>query len=535
MAHQGIVNIINFIRAIEPRDAQIDLVEPIRRQIQLIRKYNLPATWLVQYDTLRDPRMIALLKSELDDRHEIGIWFEVVQPLVEAIGSTWRGRFPWDWHSHVGFPIGYTPDERRRMADRFLTDFKDVFGQYPRSVGSWLLDAPLLTYLADHYGLCAGCLCKDQWGTDGYSLWGGYYNQAYYPSRKNGYMPAQTARDQIPLPLFRMLGSDPIDQYEAGLEAWIGDSSAHQHVITLEPVYAGGTDTPGGGNPQWVRWFFDTHFRNPALAFAYTQVGQENSFGWPAMAAGLEMQIPLVAAGQGRAWRVETLETSGRWFKNRFSTTPATAITALSDFRGQPRQSVWYNSRHYRLNAICEKGQFRIRDIHRFDENYPERYLQRVCPSPNCLYDTLPLLNGYHWSGPDRRAGLRCLFLGADGKPSDPQPVGGPLTVCESDPETLRIEWNTGNGPILTWVCRENLLEVDWKSPANSPSNWVLEMSWSDRIAIPLRHITPRKLTFRHEGYTYFWTCQQGHFRAEGNSALRIIPDDKRIILRMDT
>ena len=28
-------------------------------------------------------------------------------------------------------------------------------------------------------------------GTDGYTLWGGYWNQAYYPSRLNSYMPAQ--------------------------------------------------------------------------------------------------------------------------------------------------------------------------------------------------------------------------------------------------------------------------------------------------------------------------------------------------------
>jgi hypothetical protein len=533
MAHQGIVNIINFIRAVEPRDSRIDLLEPIRQQIRLIQAHNLQATWLIQYDALQDPRIIALLKEGLDDRQEIGIWFEVVQPLVEAIGSSWRGRFPWDWHSHVGFSIGYAPDERRRMAERFMADFKSVFGLYPRSVGSWLLDAPLLAHLADRYDLSAGCICKDQWGTDGYSLWGGYYNQAFYPSRKNGFMPAQTANAQIPLPLFRMLGSDPIDQYDAGLEAWTGDPSTHQHVITLEPVYAEGTGAPGGGNPDWVRWFFKTNFSNPSLAFAYTQVGQENSFGWPAMAAGLQMQIPLVAEGNGKTWRVETLETSGRWFKNRFATTPATAVTAVSDFRGQPRQSVWYNSRHYRLNAICENGAFSIRDIHRFDENYPERYLQNVCLTADCLYDTLPLLNGYHWSGPDCRASLRCLRRSADGNLL-PNPGSGPLAVTELDANSLRIDWDTGDGETLEWRCRENTLEVSWRESPRQPRHWVLEMNWSDRIAIPLRRIEPQTVTYRQADYAYTWTCLQGHFEGAGNTALRLFPEAGRLILRMD-
>ncbi len=528
MEPHGIVNIINFIRAVEPRDPNLDLIEPIRRQIELIRAHRLPATWLIQYDALHDPRIVDLLKAELDDQQEIGLWFEVVQPLVEAVGLTWRGRFPWDWHSHVGFAIGYPPDERRRMADRFVADFKAVWGRPPRSVGSWLLDAPLLAHLADLHGLTAACICKDQWGTDGYSLWGGYYNPAYYPSRKNGFMPAQTPAGQIPIPVFRMLGSDPLDQYEAGLDAWTGDSGRHQPVITLEPVYAGnGIDEPGGGNPGWVRWFFDTLFRAPHLAFAYTQVGQENSFGWPAMAAGLQMQIPLVAAGQGRDWRVETLEASGRWFKSRFPTTPATALTALRDFRGHPRQSVWYNCRHYRLNAVCDHGRFFIRDIHRFDESYPERYLQNPCLRPDCLYDTLPLLNGFHWSGRDTRAELQVQF--------DAPPGGdtGPITVVETDPHSLRIDWTVGPDQVLECTCRETTLEFGWRGGRSPADGWHLLLRWSDTALIPLRQIRPQQLLFRHAGHPYTWSCLRGHFVREDHSALRIVPENGALIFNM--
>ena len=63
-------------------------------------------------------------------------------------------------------------------------------------------------------------------------------------------------------------------------------------------------------------WFLRQNFRGGSLAFAYAQAGQENSFGWPAMKAGLEYQFPLLAKLRDEgALRVERLDESGEWFK----------------------------------------------------------------------------------------------------------------------------------------------------------------------------------------------------------------------------
>ena len=236
-----IVNLVNFIRGIEPREP-IDLVEPVREQIRLAHEHKLPTTFLIQYDALVSPAFTDLLKRELGPDDEVGAWLEVVQPQVEAAGLKWRGRFPWDWHTDVGFTIGYSPDERQKLMDVYMEKFKATFGRLPRSVGCWVIDAPTLNYLSDKYKIVAACICKDQMGTDGYNLWGGYWNQAYYPSRRNAFMPAQTDAQQLRVPIFRMLGSDPIYQYDTGL------GSARQGVISLEPVYP-----ESGGNPAWVR------------------------------------------------------------------------------------------------------------------------------------------------------------------------------------------------------------------------------------------------------------------------------------------
>lgn len=243
-----IVNIVNFIRLLEPRDPAITeevLYQTVIKQMAIMKKYKLGGTFLLQYDALLDPRYQQLLKSLPKESFEIGAWWEIPQPLVEKAGLKWRGRYPWDWRANIGFSTGYTPKEREKLIDVYMGDFKKIFGYYPKSVSSWFIDAYSLNYMYEKYNIVASGNCKDQYGTDGYTLWGGYWNQAYYPSKINSYMPAQHAENQIPVPIFRMLGSDPVRQYDNGL------GTTRQGVVTLEPVYKF-----GGGDSTWVNWFF---------------------------------------------------------------------------------------------------------------------------------------------------------------------------------------------------------------------------------------------------------------------------------------
>jgi hypothetical protein len=510
-----IVNIINFIRAVEPR-GPLDLLEPLDRQIELVTRHGLPATWLLQHDALIEPRFTDPLKA-LPPGHEIGVWLEIVQPLVERAGLTWRGRFPWDWHSHVGFSVGYTPEERLRLMDVLMADFHRVFGRYPASAGCWLLDAHTLGYLHDRYGVSGACICKDQWGTDGYTLWGGYWNQAYYPSRRNAFMPAQSASAQIPVPVFRMLGSDPIYQYSAGL--FDGDGGAEsqaQGVVSLEPVYK-----QGGGDPAWVRWFFDTMTRSPALAFGYAQAGQENSFGWSAMAAGLTDQVALLARMRrdGQV-RVETLGQSASWFRRMFPVTPATAVVAMDDWKGQGRQSAWYDSRFYRVNLFWSGGAFGLRDIHKFDDRYAERYLAAACTSPASTYDTLPLVDGFLSSGPGA-TGLRLLSQSTGAA----IPAGGEIRTAEQG-ENLAVKWALQGGDEITVLCRPEAIEL------NAAEGWMLELAWKPQAVAPYLAVDGRRLLCRHEGFDYAVSCPRGRISLDiAAHRLRLFPEAGRLAL----
>lgn len=517
-----IVNIINFIRGVEPR-APIDLVEPVREQLRLAQQYQLPSTYLIQYDALIKPEFTDLLKAEMKPEDEIGAWLEVVQPQVEAAGLKWRGRYPWDWHTDVGFTIGYTPDARRKLIDVYMAKFKQVFGKLPRSVGCWVLDAPTLNYLYDKYGIVAACICKDQIGTDGYNLWGGYWNQAYYPSRLNAYMPAQTKQQQLPVPVFRMLGSDPIYQYDTGL------GGAVQGVITLEPVYP-----DYGGNPKWVQWFFNTYFNTVCLAFSYVQVGQENSFGWPAMSKGLEDQYALLAEyTKQKNVYIETLESSGRWFRKTFDFTPATSVVAFLDYRHEDRQSVWYESRFYRINLLWDGVSFRVRDLHLFDENYAERYLTEPVTTNHCTYDALPVVDGFHWSAVDGTlAGLRVVQV-VDGTPRELEHGTASVSVLREN-ELVVSTPVQADGFVMLHLKPESIeIKVmgDLKSQA-----WAVELSWDADKATAIVGIDEHAIGFNHNGFEYRVTCADATLtRSPAGRGLLMTPTGKKLVLSFST
>ena len=108
------INIMNFIRAEEPR-VPTDLLEPVKEQMALIRKYQFPATWLLQYDAMVEGPFVEFLKKEMPPNHEVGIWFEMNRRICNDAGIAWRGNPNWEWDYHVpvAYSIGYPPPERR--------------------------------------------------------------------------------------------------------------------------------------------------------------------------------------------------------------------------------------------------------------------------------------------------------------------------------------------------------------------------------------------------------------------------------------
>ena len=517
-----IVNFVNFVRDIEPRDAEITpevLYQTVKEEADAIHRFGFRGTWLLQYDALIDSRYQPMMREELKHGCEVGGWWEITQPHVEAAGLKWRGRFPWDWHADKGFSVGYTQEERRVLVDVYMAEFKKIFGQLPKSIGSWFIDAYTLEYMQREYGVEGCCMCRDQIGTDGYTLWGGYWAGAYYPSRVNSYMPAQSREGQIDLPVFRMLGSDPLYQYSAGI------GGAVQSVCTMEPTYE------NAQVPEWVAWYLRCMTDDPALGFTYLQAGQENSFTWDAFKKGYEVQLPQIAEleRQGKL-RVETLIETARAFRKKYAVTPATACSAMRDYTENDGRTVWFNSRYYRANILWQGDRMNIRDMHLFDEKKESYYYKNVCTSNQCVYMTLPIVDGCLWSTNELMAGLRLYGKTASGMMTELR--GGEPEVRQS-----------GKGIVVTWPVKDSRAVFTVKMTEESFSiscsdktlDWCAQLDVQPEAQLPFKEIASNMLSASQDGFDYQMALRRGHFDTSLTAAgigFRIIPEKSKIEIK---
>lgn len=506
-----IVNLYNFIRNSDYRVANSEevLYETTRQQIALFKPTGLSVTWALQYDALINPRYQQLMREEIGPHDEIAAWWEIPEPLAEKPGLKWRGQHEWDPAADVGFSPGYAPDDRRRLVDAYMADFKAIFGRYPQTVGSWYVDEVTLGYMADRYGIVGSCNCKDQVGTDGYTLWGGYWNQAYYPSRVNAYMPAQTRSGQIDVPIFRMLGSDPIYQYDTT-----------SGMCTLEPVYSS-----AGGSESWVNWFLNSLMNEPCLAFGYTQAGQENSFGWSAMKEGLTMQVTMIAKlAEAGAIQVMTLADASRWFRGRFHLTPPTAVVALDDWKHEGRKTVWYDSRFYRLNVFWEDGGFFVRDLHIFDENVVSPTHDLPLTTDSLAYDTLPVMDSRLWSDTAQQAAIRPVLISATGDPSPMAPTGT-SEVKELSPADLEITQPLAGGGSFSMTCAERKVSCTGIDGQGKALRWAWELAGGAGQRSVVQEASTDGIAYRFAGANYRVRVGAGACRQLDNGDIRIIAD----------
>ena len=502
---KNIANIINFARGCEPRAEDDSFLLPtLQAELELCKQYGFRSTVLLQYDALVKPEYPALVKSGCDV--ETGLWLEVVQPLAEAAGLTWRGRYPWDWDIRVNFLSAYTPEEREKMIDAAFCTFKEIFGYFPKVAGCWSIDAYSLAYIEKTYGLSAFCICKEQYGTDGITVWGGPYTGGYYPSTKNAIIPAREPAHQIGIPLFRMLGPDIFDQYDLGL----GSPEQNQSVCSLEPVYA-----DGGGDPKWVDWFLRETYNGKALSLAYAQFGQENSFGWADISKGLPMQFEkLKALETAGEVDVLTLGESGRRFSEAYKSTPPNTCLVENDYAGRGRRTLWYASKHYRVNLYCENGTAWIRDFQLYADDYAEPYLSVKNETSRCGHFALPVTDGFRFSAGGVRAGIYPYVNNLQMK------TDNTFNMRIRKPDEAFAEWGA-----VGFTAEEDRFTVHCDIPGFS-----LVFRHADLPAVPDESVTPQCLfrTFRDftgTPFSYAVRLLSGSF-AETPQGVAAFPDE---------
>ena len=485
MKKTAIVHIYNFIRMshTEPSRFLFDDFDTIRRQLILIKQYGFPGTYALKYDALMEPRYQKLLKEYLDENDEIGAWWEITDPLCRRAGVSFRDtrqELEYDDRVDSAYCLGYEPEERRRLVDAYMEDFFTVFGKYPGSIGSWVLDSVTLGYAREKYGVSAACICRDQMGVDGFTLWGGWPNGVYFPSRDNAFIPASSEEKQLDIPVFRLLGPDPIYNFEADVR-----QSILGGVFTMEPAWLPGRD------PGFVGSYFGSMTDEDALGVQYGQIGQENNFLWENIQPGLEPQLQVLErlVKDGKV-RVETMGATARWFSGQYRLTPPMSFQASSDWTGGGLAAQWYASVNYRLGLLAEEGYLRIRDLFLYREDYACRYQHSRIRERLSTFDALPVLWPQVWGGVDRPY-IRLVDKNGE------EPAGTPVFDTVNG-ETARARLMKGDKSLVQ-------LHMD-QSGVTIWGNCALRF---DRLPV-LREVCGREVRMEHNGFAYSFTVEQG-------------------------
>jgi hypothetical protein len=520
------VNVMNFIRAEEPREP-MDLVLPVREQMKAIKANNLPATWLLQYDALVEGPFVDFLKAEMPPGHEVGIWFEMNRRICDDAGVEWRGKPDWEWDYHVptAYAIGYSPDERRKLADAAMTTFKRVFGREAKAIASWNLDAVTIAHLSDHYAIEAFGNCRDQLATDGFTIWGAPI-AAYYPCRNNAWSPALVARNQIATPMFRLLGQDPVYYYDKSLP----------YPDTIEPVW------PSGRSRIFVDRFLNMIAHAPTQRVAYAQLGQENSFGWPEMREAYAMQMEALARIRNEGTVVvETMGATGRRFKAAFASTPVQAQVMLEDPFGKDNPSertIWYQSKYYRANLHFRGNEFYLRDIHVYNDLFVQPYLTTPVRQHGIEQRMLAVLDGYHWSDDEvhaGRAGVRArgrfVTMGQADSPTTLETSGLPVVSEHGGELHASIPLSQGNS--LLCIFRER--EICFKLQGNSSSRSKLSLlfEWMPERS-SLVEVSKDRLKYRFRDFDYSVRILNGVASPTSEGVKIVAANSKTLCLAMD-
>lgn len=500
-----IVNIYNFIRLShkEPSGFIADDFETIRNQLMLMKQLGLPGTYALKHDALMEPNHQALLKEYLDENDEIGAWWEITGEMCRRAGFAFRDSAledSYDDRVNSAYSVGYTPEERRRLVDVYMEDFYSVFGRYPQTIGSWVLDNVTLEYAMERYGVVGACICRDQMATDGFTLWGGWPNGCYFPGKKNLYLPANCEENQLNLPVFRMLGPDPIYNFEALVRDRL------EGVYTLEPAWLTGRDM------NFIRWIFESLTDEDAIGVGYAQVGQENNFLWENIEPGFGPQLrhleQLVKQGK---LRVETLAQSSLWFREQYRMTPPLTYQASRDwnpwFADRELSTQTYACCNYRVSLLGEQGTLRIRDMFQYRDAYACRYLDKAMTNTTSNNDALPVLFPQIWGGIADRPFIR--LRSADG--TEPR---GKCVYDAPDARTARARLLRDDAVLAQFL-------MDQAGFTLTGDNDLV----FDRLPV-FRSLEGREVHMEHEGFAYSFTVEQGSILRAGADGLEIAPEN---------
>lgn len=352
------VVLVNPIRGNDFWEHDFNLLETPKNQYQLLSKNNLPATWLVRFDALKDLKVVEFLKS-LNSQQEIGIFMEITPSLTTAARVKYNQSPNWHYAKSI-LLTGYEPGDRRKMIDTSFEEYKKIFNRYPRSVGAWWIDAESLNYMRDKYKIEANLDVADQFSTDQYQVWGQYWSTPFYPSKTNALMPAQSPDRKIGVVTVQWATRDPYNGYGNGVFESTYSVQANDYIL-----HDLGID----------------YFEKLLNVYPQTTVGIENDFSWREFGNEYTKQLELIAKKRSAGGlKVYNMETFAGDYKTRYPQISPNVLIVADDPLGTGGKVVWYNTPKYRVGWFYnpDRGSL-IRDLRLLNDSVEENCLKKAC------------------------------------------------------------------------------------------------------------------------------------------------------------
>jgi len=369
-AENSFVTVINPVRGSDFWEETQALQEAVIGQMEVLKKYNVPSTWLIRVDGLKDKALVETLKNAPKE-DELGLFLEVTPTWTKDANVNYRKSGSWHFAESV-LLTGYDLNERQRLVESAFDEFKNTFGYYPKSVGAWWVDSFSTKFMQEKYGIEAVLIVADQYSTDNYQIWGQYWQAPFYPAKTSMLNPAQSIDNKIPVVVTQWAARDPVGGFGKGVE---------ESTLSVQPndyIDYHNLDTSYFGKLVDI---YTNQSLNPVNQLV---VGLENSYSWKKYSSEYQKQIELLAkkrsAGQ---FSLVTQSAFAKWYKNKFKEVSPTQVLIADDPLGSEKKAVWFMNPYYRAGFLYTGDKTLFRDIRQYIDGAEELCLKTPCKEIN--------------------------------------------------------------------------------------------------------------------------------------------------------
>ncbi|MBI2597478.1 hypothetical protein HYW41_04940 [Candidatus Daviesbacteria bacterium] len=350
---------ITIVNPIRVSNYTKDLPGSFESQYQETIKRNLPATWLITFDALENPKMTSILRG-IDKSQEIGIFFEVSPKFADKSSVEYNKTDSWH-RAHALFLSGYQQEDRKKLIDTVFEKFKQELGFYPKSVGAWWIDSYSLDYMQKKYNIIANLGLADQFEVDGYQVWGQYWSTPFIPNKYHAGIPANNLNNKLNLVTIEWASRDPLNGYgripanNYSTQDYLNINLTHEYFSKLISLYSS----------------------KNLNRFGHITIGLETDLDPDSYQNFYANQLDIAKT---KNVKFLTMSDFAAWYLGNYKITPPQTIIS-DDLLGNQKKVIWYQSSFYRLGikndskqSITEIFDFRI---------YPQTFMEPNYYSPN--------------------------------------------------------------------------------------------------------------------------------------------------------